>query len=71
MNVWCLSETLKQKQKLKRRSQTLTDRFPWIKLGVAVSGYVSLIFGSQCLQLMFDDVLTLSHAQEAVSVPWR
>lgn len=66
MNVWCLSET-----EAEGSSQTLTDRFPWIKLGVAVSGYVSLIFGSQSLQLMFDDVLTLSHAQEAVSVPWR
>lgn len=32
---------------------------------------MSLIFGSQSVQLMFDDVLTLSHTQEAVSITFR
>lgn len=51
--------------------QTLTDGFPGVELGLGVSWYVSLVFGSQCVQLVFNDVLTLSHAEEAVPVPWR
>lgn len=50
---------------------TLTDRFPRVELGLGVSWYVSLILGSQCVQLVFDDVLTFSHTEEAVAIAWR
>lgn len=50
---------------------TLTDRFPRVQLGLRVSWYIGLILGSQCVQLVFDDVLTLSHTKEAVSISWR
>lgn len=57
--------------RLETGSVPLTDGFPRVELGLVVSRYMSLVLGSQRVQLVFDDVLTLRHAQEAVSVPWR
>lgn len=56
---------------LKTGSVALTDGFPRVELGLAVSRYMSLALSSQRVQLMFDDVLTLCLTEEAVSVPWR
>lgn len=54
-----------------RNGQALTDRFPRVELGLGVTWYVSLFLGSQCVQLMFNDVLTLSHTEEAIPFPCR
>lgn len=47
----------------------LTDGLARVELGLAVSWNMSFIFGSQSFQLVFDDVLTLSHAEEVISSP--
>lgn len=47
----------------------LTDRFSRVKLRIGVSWYMSLFYCSQCIQLVFNDVLTLGHAQEALPFP--
>lgn len=57
--------------RLKTESVPLTDGFAGVELGFAVSRHVSLVLSSQGVQLVFDDVLTLGHAEEAVPVPWR
>lgn len=57
--------------RLERGSVRLTDGFARVELGSAVSRYMSLILSSQRVQLVFNDVLTLRRAEEAVSVPWR
>lgn len=54
-----------------RHEHRLTERFPRVELGMTVSWNISLLFGSQRVQLMLDNILTLSHTEEAVSIPWR
>lgn len=49
----------------------LTDRFAGVELGIGVSRYMSLFYRSQCIQLVFDDVLTLSHTKEALPISCR
>lgn len=49
----------------------LTDRFAGVELGIAVSRYMSLFYRSQCIQLVFDDVLTLCHTKEALPFSCR